>query len=87
MSRKFHSQASRKKRDRSRVEGKCTELSVSRLFLINHGSTQLPDKVIALSKQIVHTTLAFGNIGTHIELSVHSHVVNGVELRWLAVYW
>lgn len=46
------------------------------LLNFHDGIPQLPYNVVALGKQVVYSSLAFWDIGAHVELSVDPHVVD-----------
>ena len=60
---------------------KSAECYSRRRFLVRHSGPQLPDKVVAFSEQRIDTALTLGNIGTNVELPIHSHVINRVKLH------
>lgn len=49
-------------------------------LVLGYGSAKLPDQVVAFGKQRIDTALALGNIWPNVELSIHPHVVNRIEL-------
>ena len=47
---------------------------------LGYGSAKFPDQVVAFGKQRIDTALALGDIWPNVELAIHPHVVNRIEL-------
>lgn len=49
-------------------------------LVLGYGSAKLPDQVVAFGKQSIDTALTLGDIWSNVELAIHPHVVNRIEL-------
>lgn len=54
-------------------------------FVLCQGSPQFPCNIVAFGKQCVDAALAFRDVSADVELAVHPHVVNGIELSQLVL--
>lgn len=69
-----------------RVRWLSVRLALFPVLLFYKRCAQIVHQIIALGQERVDTRLAFRDVSSDVELTVNSHVIDGVQLQSVSVY-